>query len=513
MRLAIGYLRNRPLVLLLLGCFVGLYLNSFIPPLSPIYQGDTSPVFLLEARRMLEGEMIYRDFFEFIFPGTQLVYLMLFKLLGPQLWIPSVTLILLGVSLAGVGHLLSRQVVTGPNALLPSLLFVSLGFTSELDPNHHWYSVLAVLAAVAVVIVHRNFKRLALAGALCGLATFFTQNRGVVAALGFGVFLIWQHLAQKRDWRWLLRAELCFFATFFATISASLAYFISRVGLSRLLECGVVFPLKYFGQSFWQNPSVYMTEVPSFSGWLEWPALGIFLFIHGLIPLVYLLFLVRYLRDRRTHPDEPWDRLMLINIIGLFLFLGIASAPNWFRLCSVSIPALILLIWLLKSEAGIARVIATMLWVVGVLVLVAQSIMTQTSWQGYLETPVGSAVFLDPDRYDKFRWLAKRTRPGDFFYQADDVDLYFPLGLRNPAAVYFLTPSGFTRPDQVQNAAEALEMHQVRFVVWSAWLDVSRSGNKGKDHLGPLRAYVRQHYHLVRTFPGPDLHEAWERNR
>ena len=513
MRLSIGYLRNRPLVLLLLGCFVGLYLNSFIPPLSPIYQGDTSPIFLLEARRMLEGEMIYRDFFEFTFPGTQLVYLMLFKLLGPQLWIPSVMLVLLGVSLAGVGHLLSRQVVMGPNALLPSLLFVSLGFTSELDPNHHWYSMLAVLAAVAVVIVHRNFKRLALAGALCGLATFFTQNRGVVAALGFGVFLIWQHLAQKRDWRWLLRAELCFFATFFATISASLAYFISRVGLKRLLECVVVFPLKYFGQWFWQNPSVYMTEVPSFSGWLEWPALGIFLFIHGLIPLVYLLFLVRYLRDRRTHPDEPWDRLMLINIIGLFLFLGIASAPNWFRLCSVSIPALILLIWLLKSEAGIARVIATMLWVVGVLVLVAQSIMTQTSWQGYLETPVGSTVFLDPDRYDKFRWLAKRTRPGDFFYQADDVDLYFPLGLRNPAAVYFLTPSGFTRPDQVQNAAEALEMHQVRFVVWSAWLDVSRPENKGKDHLSPLRAYVRQHYHLVRTFPGPDLHEAWERNR
>ena len=462
---------------------------------------------------MLEGEMIYRDFFEFTFPGTQLVYLMLFKLVGVRSWIPNVMLVLLGVSLAGVGYLLSRQVVTGLTALLPSLLFVSLGFVSELDANHHWYSTLAVLAAVATVIERRNFKRLALAGALCGLAMFFTQNRGAVAALGFGVYLIWEHLALKRDWRWLLRAELCFFATFLATISASMAYFVSRVGVGRLLECVVVFPLKYFGQWFWQNPSVYMTEVPSFSGWLEWPALGIFLFIHALIPLVYVLFLVRYWRDRRTRPDEPWGQLMLINIIGLSLFLGIASAPNWFRLCSVSMPALILLVWLLGPKADIARVVTRMLWVVGVLVLLAQSVMTQMSWQGHLETPVGHMVVLDPDRYDEFRWLAERTRAGDFFYQADDVELYFPLGVRNPAAVYFLTPSGFTRPDQVQNAVEALQEHQVRWVVWSAWLDASRLGNKGEDYLGPLRRYLRQHYHLVRTFSGSDLHEAWERNR
>ena len=35
-----------------IGC---LYLDSFIPPSTPIYQGDTAPIYLLEAVKMLRG--------------------------------------------------------------------------------------------------------------------------------------------------------------------------------------------------------------------------------------------------------------------------------------------------------------------------------------------------------------------------------------------------------------------------------------------------------------------------
>lgn len=46
--------------------------------------GDVS-VHLLNAARILDGETIYRDFFQFTLPGTELVYLALFKLTGPRL--------------------------------------------------------------------------------------------------------------------------------------------------------------------------------------------------------------------------------------------------------------------------------------------------------------------------------------------------------------------------------------------------------------------------------------------
>jgi hypothetical protein len=47
---------------LLLGSLCFLYLRTFLLPCVPIYQGDNAPFFLLDAARMLRGEVIYHDF-------------------------------------------------------------------------------------------------------------------------------------------------------------------------------------------------------------------------------------------------------------------------------------------------------------------------------------------------------------------------------------------------------------------------------------------------------------------
>ena len=71
--------------------------------------------------------------------------------------------------------------------------------------------------------------------------------------------------------------------------------------------------------------------------------------------------------------------------------------------------------------------------------------------------------------------------------------------------------STYTRPEQVQNAIEMLEKHQVQFVMWSAWLDAPRHpGDDGTA--GPLRVYLRAHYHPVRDFDD-QYAEVWERKR
>jgi hypothetical protein len=142
--------------------------------------------------------------------------------------------------------------------------------------------------------------------------------------------------------------------------------------------------------------------------------------------------------------------------------------------------------------------------------LALQSFVVQSGWKGYLEAPTGRAVLLDPGEYEKYRWVLEHTHPGDFYFQADDCDEYFLLGLQNPAEVPFVTDSAYTRPDQVQNAIEMLEKHQVRFVMWSAWLDVPR--HPGADGSAvPLRAYLHTHYHPVREFDD-QYAEVWERN-
>jgi hypothetical protein len=389
---------------------------------------------------------------------------------------------------------------------------MSFAFTTEMDPTHHWFSLLIVMGALAVVIERRSFPRIAAGGALCGLATFFTQSRGLVAVLGFAVFLLWEWRATKENGRWLLKAESCLFGPFLAATIGTLAYFLWKAGFDRFFSCTLVFPLKHYPQFFWNTLSVYMTEVPHFSFWLEVPALAIWLFIHGLLPLVYLLFLARHWREAQAHPQGHWGRLMLVTIVGLFLFLGIASSPNWMRLCSVCLPALILFVWSINSPGRLPRAITILLWTGGAAALVVQPTMVQTGWRGYLQSPTGRAALLDPDRFEKYRWILNHTGPGDFYFQADDCDQYFLLDLRNPAEVSYVTGGDYTRPEQVQNVIEMLEKYRVRFVMWSAWLDVPRKPGGNPRELAALRAYLRAHYHLVRRFVD-DQEEAWERFR
>jgi hypothetical protein len=270
--------------------------------------------------------------------------------------------------------------------------------------------------------------------------------------------------------------------------------------------------MKYWSKWYWGTYAVYMATPPSLPVWLMPPALLVWLFIYALIPFVYVLFLARYYREARVQRDEPWDRLVLVNTVGIFLFLGIAFSPVWFRLISVAPPGMIMLVWLIKSSKRLPQTLTKAIWAYALVVLVARSVIVQTGWKGYLQSPTGRAALLDPDRFEKYRWIVNHTRPGDFYFQADDCDQYFLLDLRNPAEVSFVTGGDYTRPEQVQNVIEMLEKYQVRFVMWSAWLDVPRSPGGNPRELAALRAYLSAHYHPVREF-ADDEEEAWERSR
>ena len=98
-------IHGRPAVLLTLallaGGFAFLYLNLFYLPNTPIHLFVDQFTLLFDARRMFGGQMIYRDFFQFTLPATQVVYLFLFKIFGVRTWIPNAMLIVLGVGTMG----------------------------------------------------------------------------------------------------------------------------------------------------------------------------------------------------------------------------------------------------------------------------------------------------------------------------------------------------------------------------------------------------------------------------
>jgi len=496
---------KRLLVLgIVLASGIFLYLNLFVLPATPRAATGDQSLYLHNAARMYEGQLIYRDYDYFTLPGMDVLYLSLFKVFGIKAWIPPMLLVLVGMVSMWLSIEIASKVMTGPAIFLPGFLFLTLPYAGYLDATHHLLNVLAATAALAVAIEKRTMARVAWAGVLWGWGTCFAQSL-ILGPMGFGLFLLWECLRLKEPWSALLKKELCLLASYSATLAFFNAYFLWKVGLKQFFYYTVTFIAKYYSADETSTWKTYMVGHPSFHGWANWPQLVTWPFLHFLIPLFYILFLVRYRREKKSSPNEPWERLMLINTTGLTLFLSIASAPAWNRLYSVSLFALILLVWFLNFPFKLERTLSRVLWVTVAVFAIAHPVISQTRWKGYLNLPVGRTAFFERAGYEETKWVMERTEPSDYFF--GDHLVGFNLRLRNPSRVAFIRPNDFTRPEEIENLVQGLEEHRVRFVSWYPGLDDPvQNGN----HLARLRTYLEGHYHVGARFTNGN--KIWERN-
>ncbi len=152
----------------LLACATFLFLQTFILLHVPRIASGDQGIHLSLAARMLDGQVMYRDFDHFPLPGTDVLYFAIFKLVGVRAWIAPSMLILIGVTIAWLSINISRKLMTGPIVFLPGLLFITLPFSGFLDATHQWYSALFGTASLAVAIEKRSTLRLGMRRAAVG---------------------------------------------------------------------------------------------------------------------------------------------------------------------------------------------------------------------------------------------------------------------------------------------------------------------------------------------------------
>ena len=485
-----------------------LYLQLFRLPATPRYPSGDQSIYLNHAARMVDGDLIYRDFDHFTPPGTDVVYAALFWIFGVRTWIPQAMLIAIGLLTVYLGIGISKKVLSGASVYLPAMLFLTLPYSSYCDGTHHWYSSLATTAALTVVLEKRNSARIAWSGLLWGVAIFFTQSVAL-GVVGMALFLAWEGRQLREGARDLLKKEGILFASVVTTLVALSAYFLVRVGIRRFLYFTVVFVAKYYPADSFNTWRVYMTDHPKFADWMNWPNLASFFFIHLLLPSIYILFYVRYRKDRRLSSSEPWRPLMLIAFVGLFLLFSVVPAPAFSRLASVSLPGLILLVWFLKPPFQVERSLRVVAWCTVIVVTIARPTIEQVRPVQLLNLPTGSTAFSEPILFEKCRWSSLRSNAGDFFF--GDQNIAFSLRLRNAGRVSFLRPTDYTRPEEVQDLIASLERHQVKLVSWYAGLDREGVLHPTGDHLNPVRTYLHEHYRLAKVFANGD--QIWMRKQ
>ena len=473
--------------------FSFLYLTLFILPSTPTWFASDRQFNLLNAKRLLDGQVMYLDFFDYWPPGTEVVYLAFFKTLGLRAWLPNVILLLEKLGLTLVTFALAKRVLEERAALLAGLLFLTVGARFD-NGDFHWLSILAALAAAWALIEARTPRRSHPRRRSVRPVRFFMHPRGFLAVLGLAGCLLWEHRTEGASWGKTLAKEAWLLGSFSATVLCAFGSFIWKAGFDRFWDQTVTFNYRYYPLcapelSSWRS---YLADLPRVTSLSDAARGGLILFLYALIPLVYLVFVRAYQRGAGGGRRAPWDRLALIAAVGTALTVSVAYGPNATKFGSVSPPAMILLVWLASGEAWIGRALTKLLWTLVVTLLAAYPLHRQTQWTGVLEAPAGRAAFLEKDYYEAHLWVLQHTRPGEEVLYVDWPGYYYLMDLRNPTEHNQMVTTDFTRPEQVARVVASLEKRKVRLVLWS-----QMGGAAG--NLDPLRRYLKEHYAPVAT--------------
>lgn len=509
------HLRSRRLDLFFFAaCLVFLYLHLFHLPGTPIYyEGDH--VKLLElSRRFASGEVPYRDFFDLVFPGSLALYAGLIKVFGAKYWIVNAVIIGHGLAAAAIGLAISRKLMTDRlAAYLPPAIYIFFGFRwFGLDGEHRMISPLFIYGAVLVLLPARGTTRVAVAGALCAGASFFTQQRGLLAMAAIGLFLLIEQGVVERAFGTLLRSWAVLTAAFAAVLIILVAPFVQQAGIERFLNDTIFFIASYSKDP--NNNSLYsfLHTIEKISG-LGTVMTIVTVFYSMIVPLSYLVIGGYLIIKGRSNGFARYSGMILVCMTGLFLAIG-TTGPNAMRLFQVSMPALIAACWIAENAGVLRRLpaaaIAAALIAVGILL----GIRTQSEWETRtLETASGRLVFLSPVISERYEWLLEHTSPGEFVFETYNSHVNFPLGLRNPSRMSITLNSGYSPPEHVAQVVEDLKRNPPRYIIWDgSWTAEMLQISEG-EKLKPLFDHMTQDYSRVAEFTPYDgrEREIWER--
>jgi 4-amino-4-deoxy-L-arabinose transferase-like glycosyltransferase len=215
--------------------------TSFDPDEGIILQG---------AQRVLNGQVLYRDFFSYFTPGSYYLLALLFKVFGSSILVARTALAVYGAMFSTFTYLLARPVCPRWVALLAAYLVTITCVPCRFITLHNWDSTLWACCTLycALKLIAPGFSPSVKAAAPSGhwgwaLATgsfasvtvLFEQSKGagLVMGLGLGFFiLLWLDRGKAR----LTRAQwLALVAGFAWPVALTFAYFAGHHALPALV--------------------------------------------------------------------------------------------------------------------------------------------------------------------------------------------------------------------------------------------------------------------------------------
>jgi hypothetical protein len=456
--------------------------------------GSDEGIYLYEAKRLLRGDVFYRDIFDLITPGAHYLMAGAFALFGTSIDTARradalVQGLIVLTTFASARMLGVRRTLAAAAGLAQVAVFQPAWPVA----SPHWLATLLGLLFFPVFLAPPTRPLAFVAGALAGLLVAVQQQKGVAMIAGAVAFLVAERVLVRRE----AGSRLAPFVAGVAVITLPLAAcLVLSAGATPVLQALVLHPL--FNYTHLNQPQARWGSI----GIFPWYARYTFPAALAVVPGLTLVAGVRAaVAIARRDDGENLRRALLLPILGLASIAAIAYYPDYAHLAFVGSVFAILAAELAET-AFRARLLAGRPATAVVLALLvatgAQLARVMIgSWRDFpfvYDSPFGRVRYHERHEVDvveRARAVIDQSASRELFVYPFGAAFYLLTGTDNPTPFQFL-PAAYARPDQVALTIEILERRQVPYVIVIVPMSSS----------DPVLRYIAAHYARVEDGQG-----------
>jgi hypothetical protein len=478
-----------------------------------------------QALRIVNGELIYRDFFTVVTPGSYYTVAWLFELFGPSLMVLRWASLVTGLGVVLTTLTIGRRVMVWPFAAAAGLLTTVWGWFLG-TPNFYSLqaALLSLIALTAYVRGAPSPRWMFAAGVATGLTVLVKQNVGAYTAAGL-VITIWA--SRLFDDRHDLRRRLQLSAQLAGGIGAvfvpALLYLAARGAGPYLYESWVYYPLVKYTERF-ARPFPDFFPIAENDPFDLWTKLTIYLplMVYPLTIVAIAILAWRYRRHGDAAAKREGHAVLAIGAVGALTLLQSWPRADVTHILFGMQPTFILFAYLLCGAWRLLRRLpgprpAT----AAAAALIALSPALTLLWKGYqrtdweyqnyivaVRTERARGIFtggLEAQRIDVVtRYLTEHTSPDEpIFVVPWASGFYFLADRANPTRIDFML---FEDPELYPCLLARLEQRPPKYVVYGYTWDVDEK--RFRDYAAPIDRYIRSRYAIEFSTDG---YEIWRR--
>ena len=491
-----------------------------------------------QALRIVNGELIYRDFFTVVTPGSYYTVAWLFEIFGATLMVLRWTALVTGLGILLITLTIARRVMVWPFAAAAGLLTTVWGWFL-VTPN--FYSLEAALLSLIALACYvygapsyakasegRPASRWMLAaGVAAGLTAMVKQNVGAYTAAGI-LITIWASrlFDDAPGWRGRMKMSVQFIAGISIVVLPTLLWLIAKGAGAYLYESWVYYPLVKYTERFARPfPDFFpLAENDPFDLWTKMVIyLPVWVYPFAVIAIAVLAR--KYWRDRDASAQVEGHALLAITAVGVLTLLQAwprADVPHilfGLQPTFILFAYLLFCVWRALLRQGFGGQART--FVASIALIVTMTPALTLLWKGYkrtdweyqnyivaVRTDRAKGIFtggLEAQRIDVVtKYIAEHTAPDDpVFVVPWASGFYFLANRSNPTRTDFML---FEDSEAYPCLLSRLDARAPKYVIYGYTWDVDEK--HFRDYAAPIDRYIRSRYAIEFTTDG---YEIWRR--